>query len=100
MSDIRGFGTERRRIREGDESDAIAGDLFEATVAEDADPDQLNAMLNVTVEAFDGGRHLFGPCAWQPRAVEDGIEVPTKGTRALLARTTDNTYWIVAWWPS
>lgn len=65
---------------------------YEAKVAND--PDDGNDKLFVTIKAFDGGKHKWGPCLFMPKAGQ----LPQKGDRALVVFSDAGEPWVVCWW--
>lgn len=66
---------------------------YAGEIAADAEVDE---PVPVTLGAFDGGLHLFGPCPWMPR----GDVLPTRGDRCLVVFDDDGAPWVIAWEPS
>lgn len=53
--------------------------------------------LRVTIESFDGGVHLFGPVVWMPRVGGAGPVLPAAGDFALVQRSVEGRWWVLAW---
>lgn len=65
---------------------------FEGIVAND--PSDGNDNLFVTIDAFDGGQHKWGPCPFMPKAGQ----LPEKGDRALVVFSDTGEPWVTCWW--
>jgi hypothetical protein len=82
--------------RQAAESAGVA--TVRGKIAEDAS--SVTDPLYVTVDAFDGGRHRFGPCPWPSRVDATGAAMlPNKGDLVLISEDDKEQPWILAWWP-
>lgn len=70
--------------------------LYEAVIVNT--PAKAGDELFVTIEAFDEGKHKFGPVVWNPIVLAGKEVLPEAGDLALVAKPSiTGNVWLLAW---